>query len=77
MRSNTARTAALSGLALHDDRLFVSDHASGEVIAFELDGTEIERMSTPADRIMGIEIGPEGNLWYADAAANEVVRVDP
>ena len=66
-----------SGLALHDGRLFVSDHASGEVIALELDGTEIERMSTPAERIMGIEIGPEGNLWYADAGANEVVRVDP
>jgi hypothetical protein len=66
-----------SGLALHEDRLFVSDHASAEVIALELDGTEIERMSTPADRIMGIEIGPEGNLWYADAGANEVVRVDP
>ncbi len=66
-----------SGLALYDGRIFVSDHGSGEVIAFELDGTEIERMSTPAERIMGITIGPEGNLWYADALANEVVRVDP
>lgn len=66
-----------SGLALSEGRLFVSDHASGEVIALELDGTEIERMSTPADRIMGITIGPAGDLWYADAGANEVVRVDP
>jgi sugar lactone lactonase YvrE len=66
-----------SGLALHEGRIFVSEHASGDVVAFELDGTEIERMSTPADRIMGITIGPAGDLWYADAGANEVVRVDP
>jgi streptogramin lyase len=26
---------------------------------------------------MGITIGPAGDLWYADAGANEVVRVDP
>jgi hypothetical protein len=66
-----------SGLALHDGRIFVSEHASGDVIAYELDGTEIERMTTPADRLMGIEIGPAGDLWYVDAGANEVVRVDP
>jgi hypothetical protein len=66
-----------SGLALHEGRLFVSEHASGDIIALELDGTEIERMSTPADRIMGLAIGPAGDLWYADAGANEVVRVDP
>jgi hypothetical protein len=66
-----------SGLALHEDRLFVSDHASGEVIAYELDGTEIERMPTPAARLMGIAIGPAGDLWYVDAEANELVRVDP
>lgn len=66
-----------SGIALHEGRLFVSEHGSGDVIALELDGTEIERMSTPADRIMGITIGPAGDLWYVDAGANEVVRVDP
>jgi len=66
-----------SGITLHENRIFVSDHATGDVIALELDGTEIERMSTPADRIMGITIGPDGKLWYADAGANEVVRVDP
>lgn len=66
-----------SGIALHEGRIFVSEHASGDVIAFDLEGNELERMSTPADRIMGITIGPAGNLWYADAGANEVVRVDP
>lgn len=66
-----------SGLALHEGRLLVSEHGTGDIIAFELDGAEIDRLSTPADRIMGITIGPAGDLWYADAGANEVVRVDP
>jgi len=66
-----------SGLALHEGRIFVSEHGSGDIIAFDLEGAEIDRMATPADRIMGITIGPAGDLWYADAGANEVVRVDP
>ncbi len=66
-----------SGLALHEDRLLVSEHATGDIVAFNLDGEEIDRMTTPAQRIMGITIGPAGDLWYADAAANEVVRVGP
>jgi hypothetical protein len=66
-----------SGLALSDGRIFVSEHGTGDIIAFDLEGTEIERMSTPADKLMGITIGPAGDLWYVDALANEVVRVDP
>ena len=66
-----------SGLALHEGRIFVSEHGSGDVVAFDLEGQEVDRMHTPAERIMGITIGPAGDLWYADAGADEVVRVDP
>lgn len=66
-----------SGLALHAGHLLVSDHATGEIVAFDLDGNELDRMSTPARRIMGIEVGPAGDLWYVDAGADQVVRVDP
>ena len=67
-----------SGIALAEDgRLFVSDHGTGEIIAFEADGTEIERLDTRGDAIMGIEIGPEGDLWYVDAGMDQLVRVDP
>jgi len=66
-----------SGLALHEGVLFVSEHGSGDIVAFDLEGAEVDRMSTPAARIMGITIGPAGDLWYADAERNEVVRVDP
>ncbi|MFV8751132.1 hypothetical protein ACNOYE_11360 [Nannocystaceae bacterium ST9] len=66
-----------AGLALHEGRLFVSEHGSGDIVAFDLEGVEIERLHTPAGNIMGITIGPAGDLWYVDPVANEVVRVDP
>ena len=66
-----------AGLALHDGHILVSEHGTGDIIAFDLDGNELDRLSTPAKQIMGITIGPKGDLWYADAEANEVVRVDP
>jgi hypothetical protein len=66
-----------AGIAVHDGHIFVSEHGTGDIIAFDLEGTEVDRMSTPADRIMGITIGPAGDLWYVDAGADQVVRVDP
>jgi hypothetical protein len=64
------------GLALHEGRLFVSEYGTGDIIAFDLEGNELDRMSTPSN-VMGITIGPDGALWYVDPHANEVVRVDP
>lgn len=66
-----------SGIALQDGRLFVSDYATGEIVAYALDGGELGRIHTEAEGIMGITVGPDGKLWFVDAAANEVVRVDP
>ena len=66
-----------SGLALHEGTLFVSLHGTGEIVAYDLEGNEIDRLATPATNLMGITIGPEGKLWYADPGANEIVRVDP
>ncbi len=66
-----------SGLDLHDGTLFVSDHATGEIIAFDLDGNELQRISTPEGvGIMGIEVGPDGLIHYVNGVANVVVRVD-
>jgi len=66
-----------SGLALNGDRVFIGDHATGEIIALTGEGEEIGRMETGANGLMGLEFGPEGKLWYVDAVRAEVVRIDP
>jgi len=67
-----------SGIALAEDgRIFVSDHGTAEIIAFEADGTEIGRMDSKSEAIMGIELGPDGALWFVDAELDLLVRVDP
>jgi hypothetical protein len=67
--------SAPSGLLLHDGRLFVGDHDTGEIIAFDLDGHELGRVATPAVGLMGLAMGPDGNLWYADGGGDEIVRI--
>jgi hypothetical protein len=67
-----------SGVALHEGRVFISDHTTGEIIAYDADGTELDRVMTPEGAgIMGLTVGPEGQLWYVNASAGVVGRVDP
>ena len=70
--------SAPSGLALHDGRLFVTEHGISAITVFELEkGEAVGRLATPADEIMGVTIGPDGKIWYVDAGAHELVRIDP
>lgn len=39
--------------------------------------SEIETVQTSASSIMGLEIGPNGNLYYVDNGRDEVIRMDP
>lgn len=67
------------GIEIKDDRLLVSEHATGEIIVYNLNDpgfAELGRIQTDAQEIMGVRIGPEGNIWYVDAAADELVRLD-
>lgn len=66
-----------SGIVLHNGRLFVTDNETNQIVAYNLEGRELARIQTPAESIMGITVGPNGKLWYVDAEANQVVRVDP
>jgi hypothetical protein len=73
-----AGLSAPSGLEIADGVLFVSDFDTGEIIAVELASMEeLGRVSTGAAGIMGLAIGPDDRLWYADGVAQEIVRVDP
>ena len=69
-----------SGIDLYEDRLVVSDYASGEVIIYDISAdtpAELGRINTGStNNIMGIEIGPDQKIWYVNYASNEVIRID-
>ncbi len=66
-----------TGIALNDDRLFVTDHGTGDLIAYDVDsGDEMDRVHV-GDGIRGITIGPDEKVWLADYDQNQVLRLDP
>ena len=71
-----------SGIALEGDQLFVSLNGNGRIIAYDLStngksATEAGSIQTSATSIMGLEIGPNGHLYYVDNGQDEVIRIDP
>lgn len=67
-----------SGLLVNAGRLFVTDAATSEIIAFDAEtGAELSRITTSATQIMGLTMGPDGKLWYVDGGEDQVVRVEP
>jgi len=64
-----------AGIDIIEDRMLVSDYATGQIIVYDIasmPATELGRISTDAQGIMGIKIGPDGNIWYVDYDANTV-----
>jgi DNA-binding beta-propeller fold protein YncE len=68
---------APSGIELIDGTLFVTDNATSEIIAFSLDGEEIDRLDTELDAgsLMGIFAASVDDLWIVDALENRVFRI--
>jgi hypothetical protein len=68
-----------SGLALHEDVLYVSDHATSVIHAFDLQGQELRRLDTglPAGTLAGITVGPDDKLYFVDMLGGAVYRIDP
>lgn len=66
------------GLAINGDRIFVSDNGTKEIVCFDANsGEQLGRIEVQAEDIMGIEVGPEGNLWYVDYTTSKVYKVVP
>ncbi len=67
-----------AGIDVIDDRMIVSDYATGEVIIYDISSmpaTELTRISTDAEGIMGVKIGPEKRIWFVDYDANTVNKI--
>ncbi len=67
------------GIDLIENRLLVSDYATGEIIVYDMDNdfAEMHRIETGEAGITGIKIGPEGNIWYTNRITNKVMTVAP
>jgi DNA-binding beta-propeller fold protein YncE len=63
-----------SGIALHDGYVWVSDHATGLIAAYDMKGTPVDWVNVEPG-IMGITFGPDGSLYYANGETNQVVRM--
>lgn len=67
-----------AGIEVVGNSLYVSDHATGEVIIYDMAAgfTELGRI-TATPGIMGIKAGFDGRLWYVNATSSTLVRIDP
>lgn len=73
-----------SGLEVVDGHLLVTDHQTGMLFAFELSGASVEEASAElvdwvdtgrAGGIMGVDAPSLDEIWFVDAAENELVRL--
>ena len=69
--------SAPSGLAMYDGVLYVSDAASGLIVALSQDGEVLDWLNTGAPGIFGLEFDTEGNLYLAHGTQNLIVKISP
>jgi hypothetical protein len=68
-----------SGMARFGDHLYVSDVGNGTIYGYTMDGELADWLPTglPDGSLLGITFDASGNLYYVDAAANQIFRVSP
>ena len=67
-----------SGLALVENTLIVTDHGTGNILAFDLDGEIVDWVSTGSGSgaLMGITARSLDDIWFVDAKSNMVIRFE-
>ncbi len=67
----------VSGIELLGDLILISDNGTGEIIAFDKEGNEVDRLSTGLGEgaLMGMAVRSETELWFTDAVENKVYRL--
>lgn len=74
---SSAGFTKVSGLELVGDLVVISDNESGEIIAFDKDGNEVDRLATGlgSGSLMGMAVRSDSEIWFTDAKEAEVWRV--
>ena len=70
---------APSGLEIHAGILYVADHATSRIHAFDLGGEPIRSLATdlPAGSLAGLTFGPDDKIYFVDVREGHVTRIDP
>lgn len=70
----------MSGIAIVNNKLLIADHETGDIMVYLTDGDnafdEWFRIETGDPGIQGLEIGPDGRIFYANEFNNKVRRID-
>lgn len=68
-----------SGLAIHEDTIYISDHATSTLYAFDMQGTMLRSLKTdlPEGSLAGITVGPDYRLWFTDMKTGAVYTIRP
>ena len=66
-----------SGLALVEDHIIITDHATGYIHAFDMDGQQVDWLDTELGEgaLMGIWGKRLFDLWFVNARDNKVIRL--
>ena len=66
-----------AGFALHDGKIWVTDHQTGEIQAFDMKGNALDYLDTGlgADALGGIDFDDEGNLYIVNRNDDTVLRL--
>ena len=67
-----------TGIAILEDRMIVSDAATGTIHLLRIDDVNATRLftiPTNADLLLGINIGPDGFIYFVDAINNSVHKM--
>jgi len=66
------------GIDYYDGRLIVSDFTTGDIYLYSTDSafTQLATISTGLPGIMGIKVGPDGQIWCVNQTQNNVYRLD-
>lgn len=69
-----------AGIDAVGDRMVVSDHATGELIIYDISGApavELGRVATGSPGLMGVKLGPDGRIWAVNSTTHVLLRVSP
>jgi sugar lactone lactonase YvrE len=65
-----------TGLELHDGLLWVSDYATGKILAFTRDGTLVDWLETGiVGGLQGMAFDADGQLYVVDSDGQRVIRI--